>query len=161
MRTFSVGGMNGAATRTAATIRPAAIEAATIAPILRLAVRGGSGWRSLCWVRVIVTASPRDADLYGKARTACASTGRHCRSGALVGAPLTRCAAGFTAPSSESFSPRGCRAVGGLVAPAAQVSHPTPAVGEAPGRARLGAPESDGFASGATTLLARSARWRD
>ena len=55
--TFSVGETNGAATRTAATTRPAAIEVATIAPILPLAVGGGAGWRSLWWVRVTVTAS--------------------------------------------------------------------------------------------------------
>ena len=73
MRTCSVGGVNGAATRTAATTRPAAIDVATIAPSLLLAVGGGSGWRSLCSVRVIVTASPRASDLQSQARTACTS----------------------------------------------------------------------------------------
>jgi hypothetical protein len=39
--TFSLAGMNGAATRTMATISPAAIDSATINPILPLAVGGG------------------------------------------------------------------------------------------------------------------------
>jgi hypothetical protein len=39
--TFSLPGMNGRATRTTARTRPAAIEPATIKPILLFSVRGG------------------------------------------------------------------------------------------------------------------------
>ena len=146
MRTFSVGGTNGAATRTAATIRPAAIDVATIAPILLLAVRFGSGWRSLYWVRVIVTASPRASDLQSQARTACASTKRHVHVEPSVGAPRTGCAGALKYRLSRSIS--------GSVALLADWSHrpprcphPTPAVVKASAKPRLGPPRPDDSAS--------------
>ena len=58
--TFSVAGMNGMATRTTAAISPAAMDRATIDPILLLAVgcaRPGC-WRSPCRVAVVMIASP-------------------------------------------------------------------------------------------------------
>src|ERR671912_2255279 len=56
--TFSSAGTNGAATRTTATISPAAIDAATINPILLLAVRfKRPDWMSLSEVVVIMMAS--------------------------------------------------------------------------------------------------------
>ena len=58
--TFSVAGMNGMATRTTAAISPAAMDRATINPILNLAVgcaRPGC-WRSPGRVAVVIIASP-------------------------------------------------------------------------------------------------------
>jgi hypothetical protein len=60
---FSVGATKGAATRTAPTIRPVAIETAMRARILLLDIRGGLGPRSMWSVGVLVTASFRGADL--------------------------------------------------------------------------------------------------
>src|SRR5215203_5368601 len=60
IRTFSLAGMNGAATSATATISPAAMDRATIDPILLLAVgcaRPGC-WRSPCRVAVVMIASP-------------------------------------------------------------------------------------------------------
>ena len=58
--TFSVAGMNGMATRTTAAISPAAMDRATIDPILLLAVgRARPGcWRSPGRVAVVIIASP-------------------------------------------------------------------------------------------------------
>jgi hypothetical protein len=68
--TFSSAGMNGAATRTTATISPAATDAATINAILLLAVGGRrlGGWRSLAWVAVIMMAPPEDNYARGRRR---------------------------------------------------------------------------------------------
>jgi hypothetical protein len=158
VRTCSVGGVNGAATRTAATIRPAAIDVATIAPSLLLAVGGGSGWRSLCRVRVIVTASPRASDLQSQARTACTSAKTNVTSGASVGSSAARRAAGFPSLAVQSFSERRCRPVGGLVAPAAPVSAPGAGGGGGAGEGPTSRTRTDDFRIGAATLLARSAR---
>ena len=154
VRTFSVGGVNGAATKTAATTRPATIDVATIAPSLLLAVGGGSGWRSLCWVRVIVTASPRASDLQSQARTACTSakTNVHVwRLGRFIRgqAPLA------SRPSPCSRYERRCRPVGGLVAPAAPVSAPGAGGGGGAGEGRTPCTRTDDFRIGAATLPAR------
>jgi len=109
-----VGGVNGAATRTAATIRPAAIDVATIAPILLLAVRVGSRWRSLCRVRVIVTASPRASDLASQARTACTRRTKYAGRATSVGSPAASVPLA-SRPSSRSPSLSVRVARGGLV----------------------------------------------
>ena len=146
MRTCSVGGVNGAATRTAATIRPAAIDVATIAPSLLLAVGGGSGWRSLCWVRVIVTASPRASDLQSQARTACTSGKPH----VLV----RRLGRRTTDQSSRWLHGTRLR----VVLSAAPVSAPGAGGGGGAGEGPTPRTRTDDFRIGAATLLARSAR---
>ena len=64
MRTFSVAGMNGAATRTKAAMSPAAIEPATINPMCPRGVCSGRPgfWRSWFWVAVAMMASNSTSD---------------------------------------------------------------------------------------------------
>jgi hypothetical protein len=148
VRTCSVGGVNGAATRTAATTRPAAIDVATIAPSLLLTVGGGSGWRSLCWVRVIVTASPRASDLQSQARTAC-TWRNECARLAPRSVHQRPCAplASRPSPCSRSLSDGVARLAVWLHRPRLYPP-PAPAVVEAPGKALLRAPGLTTFASG-------------